>query len=76
MHTFKDTSKLIRNLSSLYLVTKSGDLFTVGDIQATMDLSEVFEAGFDLSVTVADHRTTIAARVLTVHLQSRSFTYF
>ncbi|XP_078323635.1 cadherin-23-like isoform X2 [Crassostrea virginica] len=44
-------------------------ILNFGDIQATKDLSEVFEAGFDLSVTVADHRTTIAARVLIVHLQ-------
>lgn len=46
-----------------------------GDIQVTRDLAEVFQAGYDLSITVADPRTTIPARVLAVHLQSKYFIY-
>ncbi|XP_056012799.1 protocadherin-9-like isoform X2 [Ostrea edulis] len=45
-------------------------ILNYGDIQVTRDLAEVFQAGYDLSITVADPRTTIPARVLAVHLQN------
>ncbi|XP_062579590.1 uncharacterized protein LOC134241564 [Saccostrea cucullata] len=47
-------------------------ILNYGDIQVTRDLSEVFQAGYDLSITVADVRTTIPARVLSIHLQSKN----
>ncbi|XP_062599065.1 uncharacterized protein LOC134260528 [Saccostrea cucullata] len=47
-------------------------ILNYGDIQVTRDLSEVFQAGYDLSITVTDVRTTIPARVLSIHLQSKN----